>query len=97
MASSTTHAASSILRRVHQGTHAAFPLSFATLRPYRRSTSRKVVMYIAWSIKEQEEKNHKKSKKNAAANNGGFLNQEQPNDKHLFLRIVKILPGFLSA
>ncbi|GMN25820.1 hypothetical protein TIFTF001_045991 [Ficus carica] len=48
MASSTTHAASSILRRVHQGTHAAFPLSLATLRPYRRSTSRKVVMYIAW-------------------------------------------------
>ncbi|GMN23022.1 hypothetical protein TIFTF001_011179 [Ficus carica] len=40
MASSTTHAASSILRRVHQGTHAAFPLSLAALRPYRRSTSR---------------------------------------------------------
>ncbi|GMN35017.1 hypothetical protein TIFTF001_044971 [Ficus carica] len=50
MASSTTHAASSILRRVHQGTHAAFPLSLATLRPYRRSTSRKVVMYIAWIV-----------------------------------------------
>ncbi|GMN56725.1 hypothetical protein TIFTF001_025838 [Ficus carica] len=40
MASSTTHAASSILRRVHQGTHAAFPLSHAALRPYRCSTSR---------------------------------------------------------
>ncbi|GMN47055.1 hypothetical protein TIFTF001_016235 [Ficus carica] len=50
MASSTTHAASSILRRVHQGTHAAFPLSLATLRPYRRSTSRKVVMLglLSW-------------------------------------------------
>ncbi|GMN70523.1 hypothetical protein TIFTF001_039588 [Ficus carica] len=40
MASSTTHAASSILRRVHQGIHEAFPLSLAALRPYRRSTSR---------------------------------------------------------
>ncbi|GMN67260.1 hypothetical protein TIFTF001_036321 [Ficus carica] len=34
MASSTTHAASSILRRVHQGTHAAFPLSLIALRTY---------------------------------------------------------------
>ncbi|GMN23021.1 hypothetical protein TIFTF001_049051 [Ficus carica] len=34
MASFTTHAVSSILRRVHQGTHVAFPLSLTALRPY---------------------------------------------------------------
>ncbi|GMN63592.1 hypothetical protein TIFTF001_032671 [Ficus carica] len=39
MASSTTHGASSILRRVHQGTQAAFPLSLDALRSYPFRTS----------------------------------------------------------
>ncbi|GMN70632.1 hypothetical protein TIFTF001_039674 [Ficus carica] len=39
-ASSTTHAASCILRWIHQGTYTAFPLSLAALHPYSRSTSR---------------------------------------------------------
>ncbi|GMN42912.1 hypothetical protein TIFTF001_012112 [Ficus carica] len=71
---------------------------FANTPEYRhlahRMGSEHLGKMLSKSIKEQEEKNHRKSEKNhrkneknAAANNGGFLNEEQPSDKRLFLRI----------